>query len=37
RWRFEVAAFFPGVGAEASDAELLRIAPGYPIFRIEPS
>ena len=37
RWRFEVAAFFAGVGAEASDAELLRIAPGYPVFRIAPS
>jgi deazaflavin-dependent oxidoreductase (nitroreductase family) len=35
RWRFEVAAFFPGVGAEASDAELLRVAPGYPVFRVE--
>jgi deazaflavin-dependent oxidoreductase (nitroreductase family) len=35
KWAFEVAAFFGGVGAEASDAELLRIAPGYPVFRIE--
>jgi len=34
KWRFEVAAFFEGVGPEASDAELLRIAPGYPVFRI---
>src|SRR5258708_34908583 len=35
KWAFEVGAFFDGVGAEASDAELLRIAPGYPVFRIE--
>jgi deazaflavin-dependent oxidoreductase (nitroreductase family) len=35
RWRFEVAAFFEGIGADASDAELRRIAPGYPVFRIE--
>jgi deazaflavin-dependent oxidoreductase (nitroreductase family) len=35
KWAFEVGAFFSGVGAEASDAELLRIAPGYPVFRIE--
>jgi len=34
KWRFEVAAFFEGVGPEASDAELLRIAPAYPVFRI---
>ncbi|HYV65796.1 MAG TPA: nitroreductase/quinone reductase family protein [Myxococcales bacterium] len=34
KWRFEVAAFFEGVGPEASDAELLRVAPGYPVFRI---
>jgi len=34
KWRFEVAAFFEGVGPEASDADLLRIAPGYPVFRI---
>ena len=35
KWRFEVAAFFEGVGPTASDADLLRIAPGYPVFRIE--
>jgi deazaflavin-dependent oxidoreductase (nitroreductase family) len=34
RWKFEVGVFFDGVDAKASDAELLRIAPGYPIFRI---
>lgn len=35
RWAFEVNQFFQGVGAEASDADLRRIASGYPIFRID--
>jgi deazaflavin-dependent oxidoreductase (nitroreductase family) len=35
KWAFEVKMFFDGVGAEASDAELLRIAPNHPVFRIE--
>ena len=34
RWRFEVGVFFQGVGADATDARLLEIAPGYPVFRI---
>ena len=34
RWKWEVGQFFEGVGADASDAELLAIAPGYPVFRI---
>ena len=34
RWKFEVGVFFDGVDAKASDEELLRIAPGYPIFEI---
>jgi deazaflavin-dependent oxidoreductase (nitroreductase family) len=34
RWKFEVGVFFDGVDAKAPEAELLRIAPGYPIFRI---
>jgi deazaflavin-dependent oxidoreductase (nitroreductase family) len=37
RWRMEVGVFFDGVGPGASEAELRRIAPGYPIFRIEPA
>lgn len=36
KWAFEVNAFFEGVGPDASDAELLRIAPRYPVFRIAP-
>jgi len=35
KWRFEVGRFFEGIGAEATDEELRRIAPGYPVFRIE--
>ena len=35
KWQFEVAAFFDGVGPEASDEELHRIGPHHPVFRIE--
>ena len=28
--------FFDGVGPDASDDELRAIAPGYPVFAIEP-
>lgn len=35
RWKLEVGVFFDGVDANASDAELLKIAPGYPVFLIE--
>jgi deazaflavin-dependent oxidoreductase (nitroreductase family) len=34
RWKVEVGVFFGGVGAAASDAELLRIAPDHPVFRL---
>lgn len=34
RWKWEVGQFFQGVGPDATDAELLAIAPGYPVFRI---
>jgi deazaflavin-dependent oxidoreductase (nitroreductase family) len=34
RWKFEVGVFFDGVDASASDATLLAIAPGYPVFRL---
>ena len=33
-WKMEVGAFFDGVGPDAPDAELQRIAPGYPVFRV---
>jgi deazaflavin-dependent oxidoreductase (nitroreductase family) len=34
KWKWEVGAFFGGVGPEDSDEELLRIAPDHPVFRI---
>ena len=37
RWKFEVGVFFDGVDAKAPEAKLREIAPGYPIFRIEPA
>jgi deazaflavin-dependent oxidoreductase (nitroreductase family) len=37
RWKFEIGAFFQGVGPDAPEAELQRIAPDYPIFRILPA
>jgi len=36
-WKMEVGVFFDGVGPDASDAELAAIAPGYPVFVIEPA
>ena len=38
RWKWETGAFFEaGVDARSSDETLLGIAPGYPVFRIEPA
>lgn len=34
RWKFEVGVFFEGVGPDAPEEELRRIAPGYPVFRV---
>ncbi|MEN3309499.1 MAG: hypothetical protein V7603_5701 [Micromonosporaceae bacterium] len=34
KWKFEVGVFFDGVGPDAPDEELRRIAPGYPVFRL---
>lgn len=34
RWKAEVGVFFDGVGPGSSDAELRRIAPDHPVFRI---
>ena len=36
RWKFEVGVFFDGVGPDATDEQLLAIAPGYPVFAITP-
>jgi deazaflavin-dependent oxidoreductase (nitroreductase family) len=35
RWKWEVGAFFGGVGPDSSDQELARITPDHPVFRIE--
>jgi deazaflavin-dependent oxidoreductase (nitroreductase family) len=35
RWKAEVGVFFEGVGADAEDAELERIAPNHPVFRVD--
>ncbi|MEO3751245.1 nitroreductase family deazaflavin-dependent oxidoreductase [Streptomyces sp. B6B3] len=37
RWKAEVGVFFDGVGPNSSEAELRRIAPRHPVFRITPS
>ena len=34
RWKFEVAAFFDGVGPDSSEQELLGTAAKHPVFRI---
>ncbi len=34
KWKWEVGAFFDGVGPDSSDEELCRIAPDHPAFRI---
>jgi deazaflavin-dependent oxidoreductase (nitroreductase family) len=34
KWKFEVGAFFGGVGPDAPDDELRRIAPDHPVFRV---
>jgi deazaflavin-dependent oxidoreductase (nitroreductase family) len=36
KWKWEVGAFFEGVGPDSSDAELRATAPNHPIFRINP-
>jgi hypothetical protein len=33
-WAWEVKQFFGGVGSDAPDADLARIAPKHPVFRI---
>jgi deazaflavin-dependent oxidoreductase (nitroreductase family) len=35
RWKWEVGAFFGGVGPDSPDEELRRIAPDHPAFRVE--
>jgi deazaflavin-dependent oxidoreductase (nitroreductase family) len=35
KWKWEVGAFFEGVGPDSSDADILAIAPNHPVFRID--
>ena len=35
KWKWEVGVFFEGVGPDSADAELRRIAPDHPVFRID--
>ena len=35
KWKWEVGAFFDGVGPDAPEDELRRISPDHPVFRIE--
>ena len=35
RWKFEVGQFFSGVGADAPESDLRRIAPDHPVFLVE--
>ena len=37
RWKFEVGMFFDGVDGDSPEAELRRIAPQHPVFRIRPT
>ena len=37
RWGWELGKFFEGVDKDASDADLARIAPGFPVFRVLPA
>ena len=34
KWKWEVAQFFGGVGPDATEEDLLRIAPDHPVFRL---
>jgi hypothetical protein len=34
RWKWEVGQFFGGVGPDAPDEDLRRIAPDHPVFRL---
>ncbi|MCU1392267.1 MAG: nitroreductase [Ilumatobacteraceae bacterium] len=34
RWKWEVGAFFDGIDASSSDADVAAIAPGFPVFRV---
>jgi deazaflavin-dependent oxidoreductase (nitroreductase family) len=35
RWGWELGSFFEGVDKDASDGDLARIAPGFPVFAVD--
>jgi deazaflavin-dependent oxidoreductase (nitroreductase family) len=35
KWKWEVGAFFDGVGPDSTDAQLLAIAPDHPVFKLD--
>ena len=35
RWKAEVGVFFDGVSGDSPDADLQRIAPDHPVFRVD--
>lgn len=35
RWKWEIGQFFQGVGPDSPAAELERIAPDHPVFRLD--
>ena len=37
RWRWEVGVFFEGLSKPPTDAELVAIAPGFPVFAVSPA
>lgn len=37
KWKWEVGAFFDGVGPDSSDAELAAVADRHPVFVIHPA
>ena len=37
RWGWEVGAFFEGIDKNSTDADLARIAPGFPVFHVLPA
>ncbi len=34
RWKMEVGRFFDGVSADSPDAEMRRIVPEHPVFKV---
>jgi deazaflavin-dependent oxidoreductase (nitroreductase family) len=34
RWKWEVGMFFENITADATDEQLMAIAPGFPVFRV---